>query len=349
MALPHARRSLKVIILMTLVTLVCVSCAELKQSKPLLPIREYEKMIVGRLDAEYVGTNNCVSKCHSHDKISDDFSHSLHGEQLKPETGLPLVNCESCHGPGSLAIAHLDDDRETNTLLKKKCDTSKFLDINHLPAQAQSLICLKCHSAASIPVLANWNAGVHALNDVSCFDCHKLHRGPQQKVSREEMAELCYGCHPQIKAENDLFSHHPIREKKMICVDCHDVHGSTQDKLLKGNTVKETCTKCHMEKQGPFAFEHADVTENCLNCHTPHGSVNNRLLNAAMPFLCLQCHTGHLASDSYQDLTRLPAVVQVPAPGLKRLFTNRCTDCHSQIHGSDTPSQGITGRGTMRQ
>ena len=89
-----------------------------------------------------------------------------------------------------------------------------------------------------------------------------------------------------------------------------------------------------MEKQGPFAFEHADVTENCANCHTPHGSVNRHLLNAAMPFLCLQCHTGHLASTT---------------PGVKQLFTNRCTDCHSQIHGTDTPSSGSTGRGTMRQ
>ena len=132
----------------------------------------------------------------------------------------------------------------------------------HLPPQAQSLICLKCHSAASMPALANWNASAHAINDVSCFDCHKLHKGPQQKVSREEMAELCFGCHPQVRAENALFSHHPLREKKMICVDCHEVHGCTQPKLLKGNSVKDTCTRCHMEKQGPFVFEHADVTEN---------------------------------------------------------------------------------------
>ena len=41
--------------------LLCASCAELKQSRPLLPVREYERMIVGRLDAEYVGTANCVS------------------------------------------------------------------------------------------------------------------------------------------------------------------------------------------------------------------------------------------------------------------------------------------------
>jgi DmsE family decaheme c-type cytochrome len=334
MALSGALRRIEVRIIMAVLPFLCLSCAELKQSRPILPMREYEKMIVGRLDAEYVGTNNCVSKCHSHDKISDDFSHSVHGEQIKPETGLPLVNCESCHGPGSLAIAHLDDDRETNTQLKKKCDTSKFLDLVHLPSQAQSLICLKCHSAASIPALAHWNASSHAVNDVSCLDCHKLHKGPQQKVSREEMAEMCFGCHPEVRAENTLFSHHPLREKKMVCVDCHEVHGSTQDKLLRGNSPKETCTRCHMEKQGPFAFEHGDVTENCMNCHTPHGSVNNNLLNASMPFLCMQCHTGHLANDR---------------PGLKQLFTNRCTDCHSQVHGSDTPSQAVTGRGTLRQ
>ena len=341
MALARALRRIRAGILIAVLSCIGVSCAELKQSKPLLPMREYEKMIVGRLDAEYVGTNNCVSKCHSHDKISDDFSHSLHGEQIKPETGLPLVNCESCHGPGSLAIEHLDDDREANTQLKKKCDTSKFLDIMHLPPQAQSLICLKCHSAASMPVLAHWTAGSHAVNEVSCFDCHKLHKGPQQKVSHEEMSELCFACHSEVRAENALYSHHPLREKKMVCVDCHEVHGSMQERLLKGHSPKDTCSKCHMEKQGPFAFEHGDVTQDCMNCHTPHGSVNDNLLNAALPFLCLQCHAGHLASDTNADST--------PAPGLKRLFTNRCTDCHSQIHGTDTPSPGLTGRGTLRQ
>jgi DmsE family decaheme c-type cytochrome len=334
MPLSKLVRAAAVALLVAAIPLLVASCAELKQSRPLLPMRDYEKMIVGRLDADYVGTYNCVSKCHAHDKIAHDFSHSVHGEQIKPETGLPLVNCESCHGPGSLAIAKLSDDREENTRLKKKCDYSTFLDLMHLPPQAQSLICLKCHSAASMPVLANWNASAHAMNDVSCFDCHKLHKGPQQKVSREEMAELCYGCHPQIKAETSQFSHHPLKEKKMVCVDCHQVHGSTLPKLLRGNSMKDTCTRCHMEKQGPFVFEHADVTENCTNCHTPHGSPNNNLLNAAMPFLCLQCHTGHLVNDT---------------PGLKQLFTNRCTDCHSQIHGSDTPSQAVTGRGTFRQ
>lgn len=175
------------------------------------------------------------------------------------------------------------------------------------------------------------------MNDVSCFDCHKLHKGPQQKVRREEMSELCFGCHPEVKAQNNLFSHHPMREKKMACIDCHDPHGSTQEKLLKGNTPKETCTRCHMEKQGPFAYEHGDVNENCANCHAPHGSVNNYLLNAAMPFLCLQCHAGHMDANVNGEA------------GRKRLFLNRCTDCHSQVHGTDIPAPAKAGTGTMRQ
>lgn len=322
------------VFLFPVVLIVLSACAQLKESKPILPVREYERLIVGRLDAEYVGTDNCVSRCHKHEKITDDFKHSVHGEQIKPETALPLVNCESCHGPGSLAIAELEDNPALNDAQKKKCDTAKFLNIMNLPPQAQSLICLKCHSAASTPSLTHWNASTHAMNDVSCFDCHKLHQGPQQKVGRDEMAEMCFGCHPDVKAQNSLFSHHPLREKKMACTDCHDVHGSTQDKLLKGSTPKETCTRCHMEKQGPFVFEHGDVTENCVNCHSPHGSVNNNLLNAAMPFLCLQCHGGHTLDK---------------AAGVKQLFVNRCTDCHSRIHGSDIPSPAQAGPGTMRQ
>jgi len=317
-------RSLLFAAFFTVLSLLLVSCVALKQDYPLLPVREYERLIVGRLDAEYVGTDNCVAKCHKHDKITDDFKRSVHGEQIKPETGLPLVNCESCHGPGSLAIEKIGDDPAQNDAQKVKCDTTKLLDIMNLPAPAQSLICIKCHSAASTPSLTHWNASIHALNEVSCFDCHQLHQGPQQKVSREQMAELCYRCHPEVRAEQSLFSHHPLREKKMACTDCHEPHGSTQEHLLKGNTVKELCTRCHMDKLGPFVYEHADVTENCATCHSPHGSVNNHLLNAAMPFLCLQCHPGH--PPSLDTATN------------RMLYSNRCTDCHSTIHGTDMPS-----------
>ena len=315
------------------ILLLAGGCINTKQSRPLFQVAEYEKMVVGRLDADYVGTDNCVAKCHKHDKITDFFRHSVHGEQIKPETGLPLVNCESCHGPGSLAIANIEENKRTLGDAGDKCDTTKLLDYKQLPPQAQSLICLKCHAAASTPTLSHWHTSVHALNDLSCFSCHKLHEGPQQKVSHEKMAEVCYGCHPDVRAQFSLFAHHPVREKKMDCFDCHEPHGSTQPKMLKGVSPRDLCTRCHMEKNGPFAYEHGDVTENCINCHSPHGSVNRRLLSAAMPFLCIQCHSpGHRG---------------ILDPGAKPVFANRCTDCHSSIHGSDTPDN--RGYGTLRK
>jgi DmsE family decaheme c-type cytochrome len=129
------------------------------------------------------------------------------------------------------------------------------------------------------------------------------------------------------------FSHHPVPEHKMACTDCHDPHNSTNRSNLKGVTTKDLCTRCHMEYQGPFVYEHADITEECTNCHRPHGSPNEPMLEVSQPFLCMQCHASH--QDSHHNtLTTTP---------VKQAFYTRCTDCHSAIHGTDTPSSHSRG------
>jgi DmsE family decaheme c-type cytochrome len=321
--------------LLCLLPLACTDTATLRSSQPIAPVRDFEALLVGNLMADYIGDENCLKSCHVHDKVYQDFKHSIHGDQISGETGLPLVNCESCHGPGSLAVEHAAEHG--------KCDTSQLLPLGDFQAQAQSMTCLKCHSAASTPNLHNWTGSNHANNDVSCFDCHQLHKGPEQKVARNEQEDLCFGCHQDIRMQFAQFSHHPVTEKKMVCTDCHGVHGTTQESDLLGNTVKETCTRCHMEYQGPFVYEHADVTETCTNCHQPHGSPNDPLLQVSQPFLCLQCHTSHLGPDG-------PGAGSSPRGALSSLemkqgFYTRCTDCHSAIHGTDIPS--AHGRGSF--
>jgi DmsE family decaheme c-type cytochrome len=307
----------------------CTDLATLRISRPIAPVQDYERFLVGNLDADYIGDETCLKSCHTHDQIAKDFKLSVHGDQISIETGLPLVNCESCHGPGSLAIV--------NAAEKKVCDFKTLLPLHDFPAPAQAMLCLKCHSAASTPNLANWNGNVHAMNDVSCFSCHKLHKGPQQKVGRYEQQLMCEGCHQQIKMEFTQFSRHPVPEHRMTCTDCHDPHNSTTPHNLKGVSVKATCTRCHMEYLGPFVYEHADVTEDCTNCHKPHGSPHNNLLQVAEPFLCLQCHAGHHGQLSTQGTLSNKA--------MKQAFYSRCTDCHSSIHGTDIPT--VHGRGTF--
>jgi DmsE family decaheme c-type cytochrome len=311
----------------------CTDLSHLRSDQSIKPVKEYERMLVGRLDSDYIGTEQCLAKCHKHDKIFKDYKQSVHGLQIESQSGLPLVNCETCHGPGSLAVDHIENET---------CDFKTFIQIEQLPAQAQSLLCLKCHSAASTPILQFWSAGAHASSDVSCSDCHELHQGPQQKVTHEGMNELCFNCHQNIQMEFAQFSHHPVPEGKIACTDCHNPHGTAQDKMLTGLTEKETCSRCHMDKQGPFVFEHADVMEDCTNCHRAHGAANNSLLTAAQPFLCMQCHTGHYSGFMAPSLQHSGG--GDPA-AFKKAFYNRCTDCHSAIHGTDVPD--FEGRGTF--
>ena len=311
-------------------------CAALKDSRPILPIKDYEKMIAGRLDADYIGTDNCLKACHAHDKIRKDFDLSTMGAQLSRESGLPLVNCESCHGPGSLAVDPLTPQKlaaDAKAGKQSVCDFKTFIDLKNLPAQARSLICLKCHTANATFNLHNWNASTHSIADVSCSDCHRIHGGHNLKVKLRDTAEMCERCHQEVKAAFSLPNHHPVPEKKVFCTDCHDPHGGLE-KGLRRDTIKATCTQCHSEKEGPFVYEHADLSEDCSACHTPHGSVNNNLLILREPFLCLQCHPTHPISSSTTADT-------------KRAYYTRCTDCHSQIHGSDLPS--ASGNGNFTQ
>jgi DmsE family decaheme c-type cytochrome len=320
-----------------LVTLALAGCDALKVSKPILAQKEYEKLIVGRFDADYVGTTTCLRVCHYHDQIRQDFEASTMGAQMSPATGMPLVDCETCHGPGSLAIQDITEEKvkaDAARGIRTECDYETLIDFDELPAAALSLICLKCHTANATFNLHNWNAGSHALNDVSCSDCHSIHAGPDLIVKPRETPDMCYACHEDIKAEFSMPTHHPVPERRVICSDCHEPHGTLARSLLRRDSVRAACAQCHAEKEGPFVFEHGDVTEDCTNCHTPHGSVNDFLLTESVPFLCLECHDGHSVSDDRET---------------RAAFHTRCTDCHSAIHGTDIPSANPARPGIFLQ
>jgi DmsE family decaheme c-type cytochrome len=217
-------------------------------------------------------------------------------------------------------------------------------------------LCLSCHSQHS-PVMA-WHASTHNLMNVCCTDCHNPHphTSVQQFVGishygvthqkRLPMSvqepETCYKCHPKIYALNALPSHHPVKEGKMVCSDCHDPHGQRNGNLnCEGLNVNQLCYKCHMEKQGPFAYPHPPVTENCDYCHQPHGTVAYNLLKQPVAFLCLRCHIGHrlVGHPSDGSATQPGAMTDIDRnQSIRQALYTDCTLCHAQIHGTDLPS-----------
>jgi DmsE family decaheme c-type cytochrome len=316
---------------------LAVGCSlqQLKGTKPIIAVKEYERMLLGRLTADYVGMENCLKLCHVHDEQALNFRASTMGDQLAAATsGMMIVDCESCHGPGSEAIEEMTGldvvkDQEAIGAICK----DNFVDYRTLPTGVSSLTCLKCHTANATFNIHNWNAGPHAMNQVACADCHPVHGGPDLITPPRATVEICLTCHKEVSAEFSLPSHHPVKENRIFCTDCHNPHGTANPGLLHRMTQKETCGRCHTEKIGPFLFEHADITEECTNCHTSHGSINKNLLKFREPFLCKQCHSQHRIDDRF-------------GYGKAQSFT-RCSDCHSQVHGTDTP--GASGGGGFAQ
>ncbi|MDA1231722.1 MAG: cytochrome c3 family protein [Planctomycetota bacterium] len=209
-------------------------------------------------------------------------------------------------------------------------------------------LCLKCHTDA--PTSA-WHSSSHELAGVACTDCHNPHphsktqqlmnidhtqvRRKQRMPMSVDDPNACFKCHTDMYARSSMPSHHPIKEGKMVCGDCHDGHGQSEGNL-KEATVNMVCSKCHAEKAGPFAYEHPPVTENCSICHNPHGTVTNNLLHQPASFLCLRCHTGHRTGPNFGPHGILADVGKTPS--LQKAFYSDCTQCHAQVHGSDHPS-----------
>jgi len=235
-------------------------------------------------------------------------------------------------------------------------------------------LCLRCHTGS--PTMA-WHSSTHGREDVACTDCHDPHPNSHpvpfagvnhtsmQRSKRLPMSvdepNACFKCHPKIYGLASLPSHHPIKEGKLVCSRCHDAHGQNQGNL-KTETVNLLCYTCHAEKQGPFVWEHPPVTENCDYCHEPHGTVVNNLLRQPTTFLCLRCHTGHSTHGASSQCARCHAVngefinvgggprdPMIPTtPDLRQALFTDCTQCHSQVHGSDLPS-GFEDGHSMRR
>lgn len=279
-------------------------------------------------DAVYVGEQVCLD-CHEH--ADKHFTQTLHAGVFRqnPRGDQQAQVCEACHGPGS---KHAEETWDKSLIIG-------FTRNWETPVAVQNAQCLSCHSGGE---QLHWTSSAHDVNDVACSDCHNAMANESFAggLREDNISKTCYGCHPQQRADFMKRSHMPLPEGKMSCVDCHNPHGSATQPLLQADSVNELCYECHAEKRGPFLWEHAPVRENCSNCHEPHGSNHDKLLVAARPFLCQQCHNTSIGHPgAFYNNSQTAASALLPG-GLQsaRVIGRSCQNCHSQVHGSNHPA-----------
>lgn len=199
-----------------------------------------------------------------------------------------------------------------------------------LPPAEQNQICLNCHADHE---RIGWHGSVHEGEDVTCASCHSVHAEHDPMKDAMAQQEVCFNCHPRTRSLTLMPSSHPLRFGQMTCSDCHDSHNGLNEFQLVETSINDTCYTCHAEKRGPVLWEHAPVAEDCSNCHDSHGSSHAALLKQRPPLLCQQCHmpSGHpslaYGPESIEDSYRS-----------RFLLGSSCSNCHTQVHGSNHPS-----------
>lgn len=198
----------------------------------------------------------CLS-CHN---AYPEFVANSENKFTKIMTG---IDCERCHGPGSLHVF----DRANN----RPVDTSKGPDYTivnprRLPAELQNNVCQRCHLQ-----------GIAVLNDnKTFFDFH-----PGMKLS-----EVMTVFMPEYEGAQDkmIMASHVERMKKsqcyvqsgkMSCITCHNPHISV--KFTPRAQYLNACQSCHGTAAGQHQCKENDVVRaaknnDCVTCHMPHNS-----------------------------------------------------------------------------
>lgn len=241
--------------------------------------------------------------------------------------------CTSCHGESE---AHIKEAGRGDK--KPPAVEVGYTAKSKASPEARNDACMSCHKGGN---RMHWAGSAHQANDVACSSCHQIHKGKDTVRDKTAQGEVCFTCHKEQRAESLRASTHPIRAGGVPCSSCHNVHGSTGPKLLVKSSTNETCHTCHAEKRGPFLWEHPSASDDCMNCHTPHGSNHTPLLKARQPYLCSSCHIagGHSATGIRSGNDLGAAVVPGgAASAASQMVGKACTNCHTQVHGSNHPS-----------
>ena len=208
--------------------------------------------------------------------------------------------------------------------------------------------CYECHTniARGFPSSPHARLHVEIVSLTEATGCEGCH-GPGSKhvaggggrgrfiINPGRNPEVCFNCHLETHAQFNLPEHHPVREGKMNCVQCHDPHGRDIMKPARSLAMarlNEQCASCHREQTRPFVFVHEALREACTSCHQPHGSINAKMLIERNNNLCLKCHaqtpgigagSGKIYIGQYDHTARL------------RMGTCWSAGCHMAVHGSN--------------
>ena len=193
------------------------------------------------------------------------------------------IDCERCHGPGSLHVA-----RVSNNML---VDTATGIDYSivnprHLSVELQNQLCMRCHLQ-----------GVNVLNEGASFFDFK----PGDKINEHWNIFL-----PKFDGKNDKF-----------------LMASQADRMVQSKCYIETqqlsCNTCHNQHISVKATPAAQFNAACINCNQPNKNdctetIAVRLTNNDN---CSACHIPKSGAIDIPHVSISDHKIQIPGEAVK--------------------------------
>jgi tetratricopeptide (TPR) repeat protein len=195
------------------------------------------------------------------------------------------INCERCHGPGSIHVA----ERQTG----RKVDTSKYIDYSivnpsKLSIDAQFDICQRCHLQGNTILkegksFYDFKPGMK-LSDYMTVFLPKYKNADDEFIMASHADRLkqsaCFIKSLEKSTLNQTKSLKPYKDA-MTCITCHNPHVSVKE--TNTNVFNDACNNCH-NTTGKSNLTCSDKTviknskhkiQNCVSCHMPKsGSID---------------------------------------------------------------------------
>ncbi len=223
----------------------------------------------------------CMS-CHN------SFPEFVEGSENK-YTSIPNgINCERCHGPGSIHV----QQRSTG----EKIDTSKYIDYSivnpgKLPIDLQFDVCQRCHLQGNTVLkdgksFYDFKPGMKLSDYMTTFlpryegaDDEFIMASHADRLKQSQCFIKSYVSSESALSPSGRDGEGALRPYKnaLTCVTCHNPHKSVK---VTGNEVfNNACKNCHGGTNQTDCSEQIAIRkvkmDNCISCHMPKsGSID---------------------------------------------------------------------------